>query len=115
MHLSPRLGRSRALAEATFPLRRGKRSYTIDLRFMATESSWLGRSVAVYEFAGIDHTERQTWVKVADVRDWQEAEQLTERGRHLDPVCEESPPEDVLDLREVLLQPGTAPGGDPGS
>lgn len=99
----------RETRDVMFPLSRGSRRHTTDLRYMAQRESRLRRTIAVYEFAGVDHRERQMWAKVAQVRGWGEAAKVVASSRHRVPATEQVPTAETLDLREVMHDPGLTP------
>jgi hypothetical protein len=94
-----------ALRDMTFPLRRADRYYTHDLRFMALRPSRLRRTIALYEFAGIDHREHQLWLLLARARSWSGVAGVVVAQRARPPVSAEAPTQEVLELSETLADP----------
>jgi hypothetical protein len=103
--MSSFISRSAVQRDDTFPLRRANRYYTPDLRFMAMRLFRYRRTVAVYEFAGIDHNEHQLWILLGRARSWVGAVGTVNEQRVRPPVSSEAPTEMVLDLRETLAEP----------
>lgn len=92
------------LRDTTFPLRRpGGRFYTTDLRYMARRRR-SRRRIALYEFAGIDHRERQLWQLRTRVRSWAELDAVIDRCRRAGPLSPVSPTRQVLERPEILAE-----------
>jgi hypothetical protein len=95
----------RDFRDTTFPLRRKRRFYTTDLRFMAQRRRFR-RAISVYEFAGINHRECQLWRLCTLVPSWSEAAEAVDASRRRAPLSTEPPTPEILEMPLLLADSG---------
>ena len=66
----------------------------------------LRRPILLYEFAGIDHRDRQLWRLRAVAATWTEATEMVRAGRRGAPLAPEPATPEILRLPELLADAG---------
>lgn len=97
------MGTVRDRRDVDLPLRRGRRYYSTDLRFMAARTRRsLGR-VVLYECYGVDHAERRTWVPRYRSHRWAAVLDHLARRRQRQPLLDLTEPS-TIDVRRGVVR-----------